>query len=177
MYAKASIVKLIKLNKFSIYTIFVWWRYRTINDTVVYLTPCHPDLYPFEMIWSDVKIYVASRNTNFKLPDVQVLCKDKFSTIGHDQWKLICNQFSIDRNELLNQGTSHRWNNRTTYHPHGQLHQGKQLRKNWKRLRQHIWHWGPHIWLKNIQKYDEKAERPLCLLLKFVSDVYQTIKR
>lgn len=60
------------------------------GHTVLRLPPYHPDLNPIEMIWADVKNYVATHNTTFKLPDIKKLCEEKFSMIGQDQWKLKC---------------------------------------------------------------------------------------
>lgn len=61
------------------------------GHSVLRLPPYHPDLNPIEMIWADVKNFVAAHNTTFKISDVQKLCEDKFSTIGEEQWKLKCN--------------------------------------------------------------------------------------
>lgn len=60
------------------------------GHTVLRLPPYHPDLNPIEMIWADVKNYVATHNTTFKLPDIKKLCEERFSMIGQDQWKLKC---------------------------------------------------------------------------------------
>lgn len=60
------------------------------GHSVLRLPPYHPDLNPIEMIWAEVKNFVASHNTTFKMSDVQKLCEEKFATISPDDWKSRC---------------------------------------------------------------------------------------
>lgn len=38
----------------------------------------HPNLDPTEFIWADVKLWVASKNTTFKIKDIKQLCQQGF---------------------------------------------------------------------------------------------------
>ena len=57
---------------------------------VVRLPPYHCDLNPIELIWADVKRYVATNNETFKVKDVQELIQEAFSTIDGSKWKNAC---------------------------------------------------------------------------------------
>ncbi|XP_050293523.1 uncharacterized protein LOC126734047 [Anthonomus grandis grandis] len=54
------------------------------------LPPYHPELNPIEKIWTTVKNWVASRNTTFKLADVEALTRQKFAEVSVDDWRSIC---------------------------------------------------------------------------------------
>jgi transposase len=45
------------------------------GHTVLRLPPYHPDLNPIELIWANVKQWVAGKNTTFKIKDVEQLCR------------------------------------------------------------------------------------------------------
>lgn len=55
------------------------------------LPPYHPELNPIEKIWAIVKQWVAARNTTFKLTDVEALTREKFGSIGIQEWTSVCN--------------------------------------------------------------------------------------
>jgi transposase len=57
---------------------------------VLRLSPYDPDLNPTELIWADVKQLVASRNTTFKIKDVEQLCRQRFEEIGQKEWHNVC---------------------------------------------------------------------------------------
>ncbi|XP_054260045.1 uncharacterized protein LOC128984729 [Macrosteles quadrilineatus] len=69
------------------------------GHSVLRLPPYHPDLNPIEMIWADVKNYVASHNTTFKLCDVKKLCEEKFSSISQQDWECKCRHVKNVENE------------------------------------------------------------------------------
>lgn len=54
--------------------------------SVLRLPPYHCELNPIEMVWSQVKREVASKNTTFKLADVEVLVKQSFKNVSSQQW-------------------------------------------------------------------------------------------
>lgn len=54
---------------------------------VLRLPPYHCELNPIEMVWSEVKRYVASNNTTFKLKDVEGLVHDAFQRVTPEKWK------------------------------------------------------------------------------------------
>lgn len=57
---------------------------------ILRLPPYHPDLNPIELIWAEVKDYVASRNTTCKFSQVEALCKEKISNMGAKEWEAKC---------------------------------------------------------------------------------------
>lgn len=60
------------------------------GHAVLRLPPYHPDLNPIELIWGDLKQWVARRNTTFKMKDVENLCRQGFSEIGEEKWRNAC---------------------------------------------------------------------------------------
>lgn len=71
-----------RLQKFSIDEIL-----RACNHDVLRLPPYHPELNPIELIWADVKNWVAANNVTFQHEKVIELCNRKFNSIGPEQWK------------------------------------------------------------------------------------------
>jgi transposase len=53
------------------------------GHTVIRLPPYHCELNPIELVWSQVKGYVARNNTTFKMEDVRRLVYEAFDKI-HD---------------------------------------------------------------------------------------------
>ncbi|XP_072389615.1 uncharacterized protein [Diabrotica undecimpunctata] len=53
---------------------------------VLLLPPYHCELNPMEMVWSQVKHYVAARNTDFKKYRVQQLIHEAFANVSAKQW-------------------------------------------------------------------------------------------
>ena len=64
--------------------------FREAGHTVLRLPPYHCDLNPIELIWSQLKGYVAANNVTFKLPDVQQLAEGAFKTITAERWRSVC---------------------------------------------------------------------------------------
>ena len=67
--------------------------YDTVSKTTreaghTVLLPLWPE--PIELIWSQLKRYVAANNVTFKLPDVQKLAKGAFKTITAVRWRSVC---------------------------------------------------------------------------------------
>lgn len=61
------------------------------GHTVIRLPPYHPELNSIELIWAELKNWVASHNTTFNVNDVMKLCEKKFSEIGSAEWQRKCN--------------------------------------------------------------------------------------
>lgn len=71
------------------------------GHSVLRLPPDHPDLNPVDLMWADVKSYVASRNVSFKVEDVQMLIQQKLSELGTDVWIVRCNQVRLVEQQYL----------------------------------------------------------------------------
>lgn len=54
---------------------------------VLLLPAAHPELNPIEMIWANVKTYVANHNVQFSLADLERLAKECFSQIDAEEWR------------------------------------------------------------------------------------------
>ena len=57
---------------------------------VLWLPPKHCDLNPIELIWAQVKDWVAKHNTTYKMADVKALTEQAFTTITPDAWRKAC---------------------------------------------------------------------------------------
>ena len=57
---------------------------------ILRLPPYHPDLNPIEMIWSQIKRMVASKNTTFRVNDVLELTNEAFNNITANDWENHC---------------------------------------------------------------------------------------
>lgn len=56
------------------------------GKTVLRLPPYHCELNPIELIWAQVKNWVARKNTTFKLPDVKNLFVEAIGIVTTDNW-------------------------------------------------------------------------------------------
>lgn len=56
------------------------------NVKVLRLPPYHCELNPIEMVWSQVKRYVASKNSSFKSEDVRKLIHDAYLDVTAENW-------------------------------------------------------------------------------------------
>lgn len=54
--------------------------------TVLRLPPYHCELNPIELIWANIKGYVARHNTTFKFGDVKKLLEDGISQVTNNAW-------------------------------------------------------------------------------------------
>lgn len=57
---------------------------------VLRLPPYHPDLNPIELIWADIKGFVAKRNTTCSISQAQALCEEKILSMGAKEWEAKC---------------------------------------------------------------------------------------
>lgn len=55
--------------------------------TILRLPPYHCELNPIELIWADIKGYVARNNTTFKFKDVKQLLEDGIKQVTAEKWK------------------------------------------------------------------------------------------
>lgn len=57
---------------------------------VLVLPAAHPELNPIELVWSDMKTYVAHRNTEFSMKRVKELAEERLSMIDVFRWGKYC---------------------------------------------------------------------------------------
>lgn len=68
---------------------------------ILRLPPYHPDLNPIELVWADVKVYVAGRNVTFNFSEVQTITEEKISTMGPEDWVKKCKHVKKVEDEYL----------------------------------------------------------------------------
>lgn len=51
------------------------------------MPPYHAELNPIELVWADVKEYIRSRNTVFKLESLKNLLEEAINHITSEVWK------------------------------------------------------------------------------------------
>lgn len=84
---KLQLYEIIKQNKAFYEELAVDKILQEHGHDVLRLPAYHPELNPIELIWADVKNWVAARNVTFLHDDVIKLCTQKFNSIGPEQWK------------------------------------------------------------------------------------------
>lgn len=57
------------------------------NRIVLRLPPYHCELNPIELIWADIKTYVAKKNSTFKFSDVKIFFNEAVLSITAEKWK------------------------------------------------------------------------------------------
>ncbi|KDR23107.1 hypothetical protein L798_15188 [Zootermopsis nevadensis] len=96
---KAQLYDLIKLNK-SEHNYYVIEQILADKERPVLRLPLYyPDLNPNERIWADVKQWVASKNTTFKIKNVQHMRRQRFEEIGQEEWDNVCQH--VDKPEQI----------------------------------------------------------------------------
>lgn len=63
---------------------------REYGHEVLRLPPYHPDLNPIELIWSQVKKLIASRNLTYRLNDLVQIAENAFNDIEPHRWRSVC---------------------------------------------------------------------------------------
>lgn len=75
------------------------------GHTVLRLPPYHPDLNPIELIWADVKGFVASKNVSCNFSQVQKITEDKIASMCQGDWTMKCEHVKkIENDYLANEG-------------------------------------------------------------------------
>lgn len=87
---KVQLYELIKHHKPHFKTFVVDELLKQHGHDVLRLPPYHPELNAIELIWADVKNWVASNNVTFKIADVEVLARQKFQNITVEDWIKKC---------------------------------------------------------------------------------------
>lgn len=57
------------------------------NITILRLPPYHCELNPIELIWAQVKGFVARKNTTYKMKDVQTLFEEALKEVNAEKWR------------------------------------------------------------------------------------------
>lgn len=84
---KAELLVLVKANKHRFDKFAVDELARRNNIVILRLPPYHAELNPIELIWAQMKGFVAKENKTFKLSDVEELCRKSLCEIGAEKWK------------------------------------------------------------------------------------------
>uniref|UniRef100_K3WAQ6 Tc1-like transposase DDE domain-containing protein n=1 Tax=Globisporangium ultimum (strain ATCC 200006 / CBS 805.95 / DAOM BR144) TaxID=431595 RepID=K3WAQ6_GLOUD len=59
---------------------------KRFDCNILLLPVSHPELNPIEMVWSNMKGYMAKNNVNFLLTEVEQLTAARFEQIGAEEW-------------------------------------------------------------------------------------------
>lgn len=57
------------------------------NKIVLRLPPYHCELNPIELIWAEIKNFVAEHNTTFKFADMKTIFHNAIATVTTEKWK------------------------------------------------------------------------------------------
>lgn len=87
---KPQLYSLIKMNKPRHKSYRIDQIFSNAGHSVVRLPPYHPDLNPIELVWADMKAYVAERNVHFTLTEVMKLTDDFFKQFSVEKWGSKC---------------------------------------------------------------------------------------
>lgn len=83
---KRQLLEIARLHKSAYNKYVVDEMARERGITVLRLPPYHCELNPIELIWAQLKGYVARHNTTFKLNDVKVLLQEAVESITANSW-------------------------------------------------------------------------------------------
>ncbi|KAJ4444691.1 hypothetical protein ANN_06488 [Periplaneta americana] len=67
------------------------------------LPPYSPELNPLELIWADIKQWVAGQNTTFNLEQVMKLCQQRVDGISVAKWEIVCEHVEKIEDEYIEQ--------------------------------------------------------------------------
>lgn len=102
---KVELYELIKLHKPTNIRYVIDDMFKAQGFDVLRLPPYHPELNAIELIWADVKNWVASHNVTFKFSDVELLTKTKFESMTAADWQKKCeNVKKFEEHFFGNQG-------------------------------------------------------------------------
>ena len=96
---KAVIYQKVKENKARFLRYRVDDMAEAAGHKVLRLPPYHCELNPIELIWSQVKGYVARENRTFKLAEVERLSREALAAVTPELWSNCCRHV-VDTIEL-----------------------------------------------------------------------------
>lgn len=96
---KAELLELVNEHKHK----YAGYRIDTLakaaGHDVLRLPPYHCELNPIELVWSQVKGYVAANNTTFKLDEVEKLLHAGIDLVSEENWRRDCAHVEKIENE------------------------------------------------------------------------------
>lgn len=102
---KPELYDLIKLHKPQLTSYVIDVKAAELGFKVIRLPPYHCHYNPIEMVWSHLKRCVASKNTTFKLKDVQTLFMEAVDSYPSDSWEKCVNHVKTEMdNDWLSEG-------------------------------------------------------------------------
>lgn len=83
---KVLLLEKVKARKEQYQTYVVDEMAKGAGIEILRLPPYHCELNPIELIWADIKGYVARKNTSFKMADVKKLLEEGIENITAEKW-------------------------------------------------------------------------------------------
>lgn len=68
--------------------------------TILRLPPYHCKLNPIEMVWAQIKNYIAANNTTLKMSDVKKIFYDAIALVDANRWKKCCDHVIREENTM-----------------------------------------------------------------------------
>lgn len=96
--SKPELLRIVNLHKSKYSAYVIDEMARSQNKTVLRLPPYHCELNPIELIWAQVKSYVAVRNRTFRFIDMKDLFAQAVDSINADKWRK-CAQYVEEKIE------------------------------------------------------------------------------
>lgn len=88
---KPELYNVVKLHKPPIPTYVIDSKAASMGYKVIRLPPYHCHYNPIEMVWGHMKGYVKTRNSTFKLKDVEKLFYEAVAAVSPEQWSKYVN--------------------------------------------------------------------------------------
>ncbi|XP_054285314.1 uncharacterized protein LOC129001879 [Macrosteles quadrilineatus] len=102
---KPELYNLIKLHKPQLTSYVIDKKAADLGFRVIRLPPYHCNYNPIEMVWGHLKRYVASKNTTFKLSDVQALFMEAVNSYPPETWEKCVKHVKTEMdNDWLSEG-------------------------------------------------------------------------
>ncbi|XP_054272607.1 uncharacterized protein LOC128992887 [Macrosteles quadrilineatus] len=102
---KPELYNLIKLHKPQLTSYVIDNKAADLGFRVIRLPPYHCNYNPIEMVWGHLKRYVASKNTTFKLSDVQALFMEAVNSYPPETWEKCVKHVKTEMdNDWLSEG-------------------------------------------------------------------------
>lgn len=87
---KPELLRLVNENKHKFFGYRIEALARVAGHDIVRLPPYHCEFNPIEMVWSQVKGYIAANNTSFTLAEVERLLNEAIALVTRENWVRDC---------------------------------------------------------------------------------------